>query len=251
MNLKRIVEILPLFGILLTLLGYLKLFLYYDHWNINIIDYLDISEITLLFLSDVHIIVSFVAIFLFSITIGMAIVRYSEHRDEIKRKADQNLQIPNQAAQNIDQVASVVFGQFQWGLMIACAVIAAAFIILFFIYNKIALLYFATFGFVQFVLIFSELIFHRNEKATLQATFITSATAFSILVAHYDIRKTEINVNNFETTINLSETSIYSSPDLIYIGKTNNYLFLYNTSSKTSHAIKSDDLKEIIVKENS
>jgi hypothetical protein len=63
MDLKRLSEISPVIGVFLIFIGHLKLFLYYDHWNINITSYLDFSEITLSFLNDVNKGVAFALIF--------------------------------------------------------------------------------------------------------------------------------------------------------------------------------------------
>lgn len=252
MNLKRITEILPLFGVFLVLLGYLKLYLYYNHWNIAIIDYLDISEITLLFLSDVHIIVAFVAIFLFPLTIGLAIIKYVEMKDEQRRESQsqQSTEIVGGSPVITESFSDHI--QVKFVMMIACLIVAIVFISCFFAFNKIWLLYFSTFGFLQFVMTLMDYIFHNdnNDKMIMQITFVLSATAFSILVAHYDICKTERNPAKYQTTIIANDYILNTSASNLYIGKTNNYVFLYDKETKTSRTIKNEVVKEILIKEN-
>lgn len=249
MNFKRITQIFPLLGAFLVLLGYLKLYIYYQHWNIPIIEYLGISEITLLFLSDVHIILAFIVIFMFPFVIGITIIKYVEERDAERRLRAAGDTVPS-AEQISANISHDPFNGVKGGLSISCLIIAVIFISLFFCFNKIWLLYFATMSFMQFALIFSDFLFEPNDKLSIQVTFITTATAFSILVARYDICKTELNPDKLSITI-ITETGMnVTSNSLIYVGKTNNYVFLYDSLNKTSRTIKNEAVKEILIREN-
>ena len=97
-----------------------------------------------------------------------------------------------------------------------------------------------------------DYIFHDedNDKMITQLTFILSATAFSILVAHYDICKTETNPDNYETSIITNDSIFRTSNSKLYIGKTNHYVFVYDKQTKESRTIKNEAVKEIIIKQN-
>ncbi len=245
MDLKRLTTILPLFGVLLVILGYLKLYLYYDHWDIPIIDYLDVSQITLLFLSDVHIIISFVAIFIFPLTIGLAIITYLDARDARRNATSNVVTVVTEVVEGIASAHPSERSIIKFWFMIICCALAAILIVLFFCFNKIWLLYLATFNFMQFALIFCEYVLDDDEKLSLQITFVATTTAFSILVAHYDICKTEQNPDNIEVSIITADSAFKTSNNNLYLGKTNDYIFLYDQNAKTSRTIKTELVKEI------
>lgn len=253
MNLKRIVEIFPLLGSFLILLGYLKLYLYYDHWDIAIIDYLDISEITLLFLGDVHLIIAFIAIYLFPLTIGMVLIRWTEegkkdtpagNEEKVDESPKNDASSPNTPFEVVESIISSR-QVFMWVSLILLVV----FIWLFFVYNKVWLLYFSVLGFMNFSSMFSEYLFEEKKKQVLQASFVTTSIAFSVLVTHYDIRKTESNASIFETVVVTRDSAFHTNSNLIQVGKTSRFVFIYDVPGKVSHTIKMDEVKEIYVKE--
>lgn len=70
MNLKQILTYSPLIGAFLIFLGALKLDLIYSHFDINIFNFLDFSEILTLFLKDINIILFSVLLMTFHSVLG-------------------------------------------------------------------------------------------------------------------------------------------------------------------------------------
>lgn len=85
MNLKRLVEISPLIGSFLVLMGFFKLYYFYGHWSINIISYLDFSEIVLSFLNDINILIFFTFLLIFQAMLGTGAIVAIDNRIKLKQ----------------------------------------------------------------------------------------------------------------------------------------------------------------------
>lgn len=114
MDLKKIVSITPLIGSFLVFLGFIKLNYYYQHWNINIISYLDFSEILLSFLNDVNILLVFTFLMLLQALIGIGTIAkiYDLITKQRSRKLETNETNENSQITNVPTVNNPKFVQF-------------------------------------------------------------------------------------------------------------------------------------------
>lgn len=242
MDLKKIAEISPLIVGFLIFLGFFKLDWYYEHWNINISQYLDFSEILLSFLQDLNIMLFFIMILAAQATFGFMAI------SSIDKKAKENLnesQIEHH--KGIADQLSDHFEKNKKGSLIFLLILTVVFSGLFLWLMSLPLLYLAFLMFVQLVAFVIDELVTNKQSIVDPVTLIITFLAFTFCIAKYEINQTEKHYVQYEFTI--TDGSITSTnPQLIFIGKTNNYVFLYNNQNCTSKVMKTENISAISIK---
>lgn len=255
-DLERLVKIFPAIGAFLIFIGFLKLYLYYGYWEINIINYLDFSEIILSFLNDLSVLFFFMLIFFLQLTVGVTTIILAERKiingksnvSEVILENEESSTIKSvDTSKNesiIEEVGNAVEKNIRWvllGFLIATTVLY----LLFLVFTNLVIMYIAFLVFVQFII----LIVADFSKSKLSNGQIQTALAIIILVhtvsmSYYDIRKTETNPTKISLLINGNE-KINSSNEYIFLGKTTNYFYFFDKVNNESWIYPSSEVKRI------
>ncbi len=227
MNLKRLAEISPLIGAYLIFLGYGRLWLYYGHWNINIIGYLNFSEIALSFFNDLNIFIFFLLLVVFQTTVSIALIAFID-KDSQKHLRPALIQPSESQDSTVQNTAIIInpepkvrvskkimsgleeafagFDKKPLSLIASLFIPVVIFLGLFFIFVKLAFLYFGFICFLQFLLILLVSVFKVNEgKIILLISAFTTLLCFTCCLTWYEIRKTEVGQNKIELLKNDSK----------------------------------------------
>ena len=239
MDLKRLVEISPIIGSFLVFMGFFKLYCFYGHWDINIINYLDFSEIILSFLNDLNILVFFSLLLLFQSIVGFGTV-VAIDRHIAKRQS----QTPSNRFQGVMPLLDEVHEHHPGKIVIASFVMTFLFVILFLCLNQLKFLYFSFVFFVQLVVYFlDKFIGIKNDKTQLQLAFIITFVCFTLGVCRYEIKDIELNPKKVE--IYTDKETFMTNDTIKFLGKTNNFYFFFDNIQKKSIVYSSGSVQKI------
>lgn len=241
MNLKKIVEISPLIGAFLIFNGFLKLNLFYSYWEINIIEYLNFSEIILSFLDDIKILILFFLTFLIHQLIGLKLIDSLESKSKVKSD-NGNIDTLDKPKSVTDSIVLGIENYSKFFITISFIAFMILFVI-FIYYHKIIILYFAFAALFQFIFL---LIGTKDINISLVVTSIISFLMFTCAIAYSHIKEVENSSN--EMTIALEDEKIVTSKTYYFLGKTENFMFLYDNLNKTSRIIPNEQIKNIEIR---
>jgi hypothetical protein len=242
-------KILSITATLLLCAGIVSQTVYYFFFNIPITEFLNLSEVLLLFTQDV---IRYIIIFLILLFISI-IINFNKPSSRHKRFF-------------IDYVQTDSFGQrvfmylekrfvsiiyYILGSIVFYVLLkeGAKIIYLFGLYFSIEVLYF----FIRFY------IFENRRKLRLQKKLISKDKGFDIFFSfglHFiffvvgwslvDVQKVKYEQKYINVSFKLNNDSIVSSDSLsYYIGQTEKYLFHYNSKSNTTTTYKKENIQEI------
>lgn len=211
-------------GVLIIILSYIHHYLFYREFNIDIINYVNFSELLTLFLrnSIIILVTLILVIFLFFYT-------------KITKKL-----LSNKFSNYIIPLIFIFIFLFMLinakmnltGYKLNIEIAQILFIFLIFILFSLALR------------IFINNLFSINTRLVI---FIGIAIIFTISNSKLEAYKIKYGTLRNSYTIILKNTIINTDNNLIRIGQTQNYFFLYNRQNRTSKIIKSENINEILV----
>jgi hypothetical protein len=238
----KIEELLKNTGIisgLLIFFGFLELYFYYTNFHVNIINFLELSEILVIFLGDL-----FILAFL---TILLLIYYYFFYKNEFPDKiimAYKNADFKDRIKRYLRKISGyILVGTFYfsavwfigrnrdlvlytflvtWGPLLSLSIIRVIQMEFIIRNNK----FFPHFLFIIFTLCVSSILFFI---AVMKADFVKSGL----------YKGTEVQIND---TILKSDITEY------YIGNTKNYIFFYNDTAKVARIFPMGAVKEIKLK---
>lgn len=252
MNLKRLVEISPIIGSFLIFIGFFKLYFFYNHWGINIISYLDFSEIILSFMNDLNILIFFFILLLIQMIIGVTTIFTIDKK--MKKKGTENAIVIDSNLNNetieqsidssqniIDKFDDAIKKEFM-AVFIGITFVTLLSLTLFLIFVKTIFLYLTFICFVQFILLITEKM-ELDSKSQIQTVFVLTLIGFTIGRSWFDIKQTE----SFPKIVSIqTDDSIYvTNNSLISLGKTNNFYFLYDRAKTQAVILPSSTIKKI------
>ena len=245
MDLKRLSETSPIIGAFLIFIGYIRMDLYYSHWNIHIYNYLDFSEIMLSFLNDSNTLLFFCLILLLQMTIGMGTITMIKNwRSKIN---ETNTEAKDEAIKAIENKPNLT-ETYDNKPKITSIILFVMFLIPFFsflYFHNLLSLYFSSIFLIQFLLLFFEKIVKLNSlKDCGQISIVLTLLGFAWGLSEYNIKKTENNPIMVE--INTENELISTNNELLFIGKTSNYYILYDKHQRKSVIIKDIDVKKTL-----
>lgn len=229
MNLKRIAEISPLIIGFLIFLGFFKLNWYYSHWNINISQYLDFSEILLSFLQDINIMLFFIVILAVHSIFGYIAISSVDHKTGIVGQLEDSFEQNKRGGLIALLAFTLVFGILFWWLM------------------NLIWLYFTFLFFVQLIAFFIDRFISTNENVVNPVSLTIVFFAFTLCLSQYGIYRTETSNVRYKLTT-IDNTEISTNRQLIFLGKTNNFIFLFDKTSCTSRVLKTESISSIQIK---
>jgi len=234
--LDRIIKLSSLSGALIIFFGFLKLLIFYSHYNLDIVDFISFSEIITSFLDDINIIVFFIGIMALQ---SGPLINYLHKQSKLRIEDfyDSLLEVLYKVRFQIILFFLIVISSIMYSLS----------------KNYISLNYFVIylllFCIIQIVTYF---LLKKDDDGKYEiSTFNFGVSIFIglifgvFLLAHHDIENIESQsrIVNIETSDSTFECNCNNS--MVYLGKTDQFLFIYNLKTKSNVIIPSKDLKRI------
>ena len=227
----NLIKYLPLVSAFIIFLSAVRQFIFYAHFNIDVISYISISEFFLLFLKD-----SFLIIVAFMLTIPTIYI-----------------------IGNKDKIYELLLKIKRWqAYLILSIIIILSFWLIFWKLNQDfsetarmkseAISYFLVFGLIGFILIIYSTL--KSEKFNTPKKIFFSGvamSAFTIILSFFLANNFENSKEQNLVELHFNNRIIKTNNKLIFIGQSENYFFLYNKENETSRIIKKVNLKEIKV----
>jgi len=226
MKFEQILKYIPLGTIALTLISGIKLAIYYGQFNIQIFDFVELNEIITLFMDDIiyYLTMSSVVLIIYLILSTFTNFKISTNPNEEKFQ------------RNID--GDTILNKFMnfTGIMAIFILIFLSTLVYFStfsLYLKTTLIEFNIFTFLTLGLVVSA---HKGWIKDIKSAFILyfGITTIGLLASEAFLESEEIKSSHTKQSFIIQTTdNVYNDEKFSYIGKSNNYLFLYD---KTEHS---------------
>lgn len=219
---QRIAKFIPTYFIFL---GCLKLYLFYQSFNVEIVEYLEITEVLVSFFDSIVTLVITVAIpiFLLMSFFGNDMAKSNEEKFNERKNST-----------FLTRQKSYVY----YYILIIIFIIP-----LFWVKSD-----FFKLQSLSGIAIFSYLILHyeiriaylKQYNYEIPFTYLNTAVIiyFALVVTtkdlYYDVQKIKSDLKYYGTEIKLEKETIKSDSTITYVGQTNNYLFMYNLKTGES-----------------
>ncbi len=246
---NKIKNLIPYLGSLLLICGYLKLSIYYNYFNIQISDYLEITEILTLFFYDAikySTIVFLAFLFTFLIDTQESIEENENEKNDIIDTNNFFLRLKKFLIFRLNLIGSIV--------------IFLIFTLISYYVNPKKIFYFILItSFLTSILILIYFLFEFKRKykisygKELNSTYYNLIIIFILFVTYLiqssflDIRKTTEG-KNLNISFKYYEKNIESSDQILYVGETKGYLFLFDTKKKSTLVFSRNDINNLEIK---
>ncbi len=253
---KKISEITPLILGFLVFNGFLKQYLFYNHWNIEITEYLDFGEILLSFLDDINIIVLFSIVFILQQFLGAKTIEYVDNMIKSNTESTLEKTIGDtgksiQSSDSFTKVIDYILTNHRNKIIIVLLILTAASIIFFLNTYFLFFLYISTTTFLSLLfLIFEDGIF-SDDNLSVPISLGLTVLGFTSCLSKYDINEVSLNSTERELTVYTDDEKIQTTENYWYLGKTQNYIFFYDNIKCSSYCIPTDRIKYIQEKKTS
>jgi hypothetical protein len=231
--------------------GFVKLKIYYGAFQINIADYLELTEILTSFVGDIvvySLMILFGYLFSFLLTTRQRTDQQTDLGDDILNTDG----FFTRLVKHLKNLRQVIFMIVTLGLINLIAVLIKGETHtygIFTFYSLIILLLFVIFREEyrrKYISQFNKDINHSFSNIVLTGILFVS---FTIKYSYFDIDATKKSKKYYGTQILTTDNEkIISDILTYYIGMTNSYVFIYNQSRQETRVLNRGDIKEIIVK---
>jgi len=237
--LDKLIKLTTFLSTILIFNGVLYLTVYYQSFGIKIFSYLQFSEILTVFLDSLNTILMFFLIYIIHAVFSVYLFFKEEEAENRVVEKEQNKFQPNSNSAAIFVVILIV-------------IISLPFVVGYFKINLIAIyvLLFLILNLFSFALHKVDNILLKtldtNDYKLIQniALFVIPFTLFTFAIAVFDAKETKQSAQKI-TIINKSDYPFYAGKYNKLIGKTNNYIFLYDSDSQNSMSVSLADVKSI------
>lgn len=228
-----------LISALLIFFGALRLYFFYSEFDICIFSYLTISEIVVSFFDNIIEFVWFVFISFIQTFVAYGFLLLPKKEITIKLKEGVNKYINTHVDRRFLKlliISVLIFISMNYGIL--------------FCYNKLSI-YILTFFVSQTASYLVDVINLGVEKNKIEKPseiiFTLTAGLFVLTYCFATKEVKDLRMNLFETQINTQNERINCSKDskIMFLGKTENFVFLFNDSSKTSIIYPIGEVKRI------
>jgi hypothetical protein len=250
---KLIKSMLPYIGSVLIMLGYLQLYIYYISFNIRINDYIDLTEIftltinNFIFYSIYFSILSFITFMIYKVENGNKIyVPESSYYDE-------------KSFWKRILLFSKIFYLRTYGFLFLVIIFFIALFMVksiindfisFIIMSGCFILLFLIFLFFEFKykykLIVGKVLDYRINTIIL---FTVMIFAFVSLFTFLEVKLVYLQSNFKTISFEYEGEIVETNSNILYIGQSKNYLFMYNNSDLTSIVYKRDAIENFRIQE--
>lgn len=240
---EKIVESSVIIGAILIFAGFIKQYLYYNHFGIPIHQYLSLDEVLILFFADIAYILKLVfvtIIYSLSLLIFVRIIELSTattvylHTSISSIRVDRILfDIPKNKK------------QLNWYLFFSCLICFLGYCWFDCSKTTFAIVVFALYAYQFSLALIIWLTGDVNHKLTDSVPLLISLSVILYCKSVVDIEVTEKQSTNVVYTIDIAGKSIHSSKDTLFLGQSNDFIYLFNNLKKESVILKKEDLKQI------
>lgn len=238
---NKLKHLLPYIGGLCIVFGYFKLNLFYSHFNINISEYIDFTEMITAFIPDGLLYLGMVSLV---ISVNFLLESQSE-RDEKKENFNKLI-----SGETFLKRLKIYLKQ------------NIPYVFIFIVYNTILIIshnnndlnksyYFFLANFILFNLIFLEFklkyfkIYNKWIDNTVHNLFfIILYFTFYIYFWNFENIK-DTNKGILKICFSYTENFIQSTDNLIYVGQSKNYIFMYDKLSNESYVYPRGEIKNL------
>lgn len=233
---NRIVKISSFSGAILVFCGVLKLIFFYRSFDISIVDYLSFSEIITSFLDDVNLLLIF---FIVMTLQSLPIINLAQKKSKMN------------ADDFYNHLMSVIYpNRYKYVLFFAFILILISIMLIIQVfymnYFLIYCLIFCTIQIMTFITIYKD----DDNKIDIKNSSILISVLISIIFAIFLLARHDIQnvyaVQDF-VTIRTNDTIIKcnSQTNIVYLGKTDSYIFIKDLKNQTSSIIPVREIKEL------
>lgn len=228
-KIERYSKLIPIISLLILFSSITRNYIYYQNFGININEYIGLSEFPLLFINDL-------TFYLFSIGFFIIYLPIIYVRTFYRNKygAEHFTFEPTKKASK----------------SIIVIIITSCTIIMFQKYSlEVKLLMLQT----SLVIIFAGILLIIDKNLEFSKIYISIVSSiflitFSIFKAYIDISKIENNKEDNSVYFENNSKKIFSNKIIMYLGKTNEYIFVYNKSTKYTQVFKSSEVSNFRIK---
>ncbi|WP_028872326.1 hypothetical protein [Psychroserpens burtonensis] len=234
-KIEKIVKLIPVGTFLIIVASSIKLAIYYSVFNINIVDYIGISEYIPLFIDDLHSLLYVLG----SIFLGFVVGEFAskEKKKDKKEKRDKP-----------DDRKSL---RIRFIIIISILLILSSCVIYFSfdsISERLEKLDFPFFV-IMICLLIIRTTYEKNSKVFLISWFLSILIIPIAINGYQEAYAVLDNRTDFNYELILFDNVSGSGSNLDYLGKSNDYLFLYDRKNKQSIIKPIKNLKELRIKE--
>ena len=249
---KKIIKYLPLLSAFLIFNGFLKLYLYYDHWDIKIIEYLDFSEILLSFLSDINIFVLGLIIYIFPRLFSLALINTFDKKQQATSLDLNSKNQTNHSEKTFFDINEYLPYYSPWVFFIVSIILTVISSWMFF--NNFTLLWLyigiplLSYSLYNLLILLENLL--PMEDFLVGIVIFPTIIAFTYCLAFREIKTIEQNIGQKITTIYTENETITTSKNNILLGKTQKFIYLFDNVTNCTRIIPSDKIKSIETQRN-
>ena len=237
---KKIVQpLLPFIGTFLIFFGYIKLSLFYNHFDIRINNYLELTEILTLFLNDIiFFLISIIGVILFSFFTTPK--SELERENDIKEKLIESSSFWERRKQNY-----YLFKELHWISLLLIILYIIGYI---WFRDRFWDFLATTSPLIAFTIFFSLLMEFRYKYKNIYGKELNSTINNLIIILlvfsvhtygsiKSDIKRIESKPRT-EISFKYLGKEVKSSEQIRFLGQTKNYMFLYNKSLKETEVFE-------------
>jgi len=247
-DLKKISELFTIAAPLLILCSCIRLITYYHYWHIPIIDYLSTSEILFSFIQPALVILGLASIYFGGTMLLAGLGILFVNLNIIKPKKGTKESTSNTNNKKFNRWEKIVFTLY---ILFLILIVAYFFIKgIWYDFNIVPVVLFHVLLWAMAIIMISKISNQKEKTATMSSFFwgtLITVISASFFYGRYQMNSTSLH--SIPYILSLEDSSrIETNNRLIYLGKTNNYYFLYDSSASQSIIIPSDKVKEVRIK---
>lgn len=228
-KLEENLKYIPIISLLILISSLIKNFIYYDFFGININEFTSLSEFTLLFVSEIKLYL----LFILSLIISVPFVFLKNYTET--------------------KFGERTFSYTLTKLVTSLIILSFPIRIIIIIVNENDIILLIEQCQEWLILFFvSILLFVKYDIKFIRKLYLSfcvlSLLIFSITKPYIDIEKILRNNPNYQIEF-INENRIYKTKkNYIYIGKTHEYLFIYNLNTRYTEIFKIEEIKDFKIK---
>lgn len=240
---EKIVESSVIIGAILIFIGFLKQYWFYSHFGIAIQQYLTLDEILILFFAEIVYILK-LTLFLLLYLLSIAIIgRIISSRQAKKNKGHIN---ENEDESELDSFFDALFMGKKGAVLIVSIIAVIITYILFICHQTTFTVLLLSLMCLQCTIFFINWLTNTyDEDFTMYTAFLIGLFVLLLCKNKIDINETQNQFTKIQYSIELNDRTINTSKDTLYLGKTKDYLYLFDNKSKQSIILKTENLNSI------
>ena len=245
--LKKLTESVAIFSVLIIVFGLVKQYLYYLRFGVPINYFLTISELGIIVSDDLIILCLFFGIIIFGLYLLIDTKVPIETVERENSEREQRLQ--NLKSTNFKAYRKIIRSK----IILILALIIGSFILLITSREyglKLISISVMVLMVPYFMLIFNPTLLFRHLSSSAAYAYATVMLFIIIYLSFIGIQVSNVENGKFVGTIIKTKDSTYlSTKERYFIGKTDKFVFFYDTKQKATTIIPSEKIESIILKQ--